>query len=147
METTKWTVIDLEGTLSDFTHRISLIPDWQSFNDKFIEDRPYENICRLARIIGAGNPTLIITTRSIGLKPPTEKWLKDNHIPYDELLMRPQLYFASDPEAKWTMLSQWAGSEEDALNSIWLIIEDNEKTVEFLRNKGLTVLQPRLGEL
>lgn len=142
----QWVICDLDGTLAECSHRVPLIPDWDAFHRASVDDKPYANVVELVSILNRECPVLILTGRTITHKGITQAWLHQHNVHYDELIMRGELDFTSDTECKWNLAVQFFGSEEAVLANTFLVIDDRDKVVEMWRNKGLTCLQPRLGD-
>lgn len=142
----QWVICDLDGTLSDCSHRVQLIPDWDAFHERSVDDKPYDRVVQLLTILNDYHPVLILTGRTITYAGITHEWLRKYRVPCDELWMRPELDHTPDAECKWSMAVKFFGSEEAVLANTFLVIEDRDKVVEMWRNKGLTCLQPRLGD-
>lgn len=93
-------VFDLDGTLSDGRHRLHLLPSpedvgkceaWDAFNMECDKDTPIvDNIYLCNSLFNSGFHIIILTGRSDIAYDKTVKWLSDNKVRYNELLMREQ---------------------------------------------------------
>ena len=96
-------VCDLDGTLSDYGHRIHLFKekDYEAFNAAGINDRPIENICNILRELhGKDTEVVIMTARDESHRRDTAKWLRLNDVPCDRLIMGPKDDQSSDDVCK-----------------------------------------------
>jgi len=137
-------IADLDGTLSDYGHRISLYKkkDYDAFNKAGINDKPIENICNIIRMLhDEETKVVIMTARDEGCRKDTEKWLEMNDVPYDDLLMRPSWDGSPDPVCKQKLLEKHIDYKD-----IWFVLEDRKSVVDMWRGEGLTCLQVAPGD-
>ena len=103
-----------------------------------LNDIPNIPIVNLARTyFDSDYHVIIITGRDVSLAKATEQWLKNNDVPYYEVLYRNKNDFRKSAEIKKELIT-------DLLKdyNVELIIDDAEPVVEMYREMGLTVLQP-----
>tara|TARA_R110000824_G_scaffold40192_8_gene120732 strand:+ start:1176 stop:1610 length:435 start_codon:yes stop_codon:yes gene_type:complete len=137
-------IADLDGTLSDYGHRISLYKnkDYDAFNKAGINDKPIENICNIVRMLKDDETKIVImTARDSGCRADTQKWLEVNDVPYDELLMRPRWDQSPDPVCKQNLLEKHINYKD-----VWFVLEDRKSVVDMWRGEGLTCLQVAPGD-
>ena len=137
-------IADLDGTLSDYGHRISLYKKkhYDAFNKAGINDKPIENICNIIRMLhDEETKVVIMTARDAGCRADTEKWLEMNDVPYDELLMRPRWDQSPDPVCKQKLLDCHIDYKD-----VWFVLEDRKSVVDMWRGEGLTCLQVAPGD-
>lgn len=134
-------VWDLDGTLACGKHRLHLLPtkdydkteSWTEFNKACADDKPIQdNIDLLNRMEEMGMFVVILTGRSDIAEEETVKWLADNGVFYDALLMRSQQDNRPDIEVK-----------EDALRLLGLddilcCFDDLEHVAKHIRSLGVT---------
>ncbi len=140
----KWVIVDLDGTLADCSHRVPLIPDWDAFHAGCSDDPAYMHIVELVRLLQRHHNLCILTGRSSKVRSETEAWLTGYGIEWDALFMRPETDFTPDVEFKWRIAQDFFGPH--ILQKVWLVIDDRDKVVQMWRDRGLTCLQPRLGD-
>lgn len=135
---------DLDGTLSDGTHRLHLLPktdphlarSWDEFNGQAINDGSFINNIELLRSqYEAGFHIIILTGRNEVVRGDTEKWLARNNVPYHELKMRGYDDNRKDTSLKEEFLTDYG------LGSILCCFDDLWHLVVHLRGLGLTVHQ------
>lgn len=137
-------IFDYDGTLSDGTHRLHLLPckdqhltsSWILFNAACVGDIPIRNtIDVMNAMYTAGFHVIILTGRSDGVRNESVQWLKDNGALYHQLEMR-----KSDDNRKDTVI------KEEFLRSLGLekIVacwDDSPSVIAHFRSLGLTVYQ------
>lgn len=135
-------IFDIDGTLSDATHRLHHITNghrnWDAFFGSMGEDPCHEPIRDLVFTMGRDrNHILLCSGRPDDYRAVTEAWLSEHDIPYDALYMRP----AGDTRADYIVKAQLlAGMREDGYEP-WLVIDDRPSVVAMWREQGLTCLQ------
>jgi len=148
-------VVDLDGTLCNTTHREHLIGQWDEFNAGCKDDVSHPDVSWLVKFLcdlNLGDLELIgCSGRSEEHRTATERWLMDNDLFLDFVLMRPAFDFRSDAEVKVQLLQDWHDSTEEAEAGLTLqdrvlfVLEDRDKVVEAWRNLGLNCWQVREG--
>jgi len=142
-------VFDLDGTLSDCSHRIQYAQtkQWDEFHSRCNEDPVIVKVAHLLVSLSEFSDIVILTGRPEKYRTVTEKWLKDSNLALfcDHLIMRPDGDWSQDGEMKIKALEKKFGSKDDVLSEVWMAVDDRDSVVEALRNYGLTVLQPAVG--
>ena len=137
-------IFDLDGTLSDGTHRLHLLPkkdlhlteSWSEFNGASIGDSPIQSTIDVANALyRSGMTVIILTGRSDEVKTETMIWLDRYGVKYDRLIMRR----ASD-NRKDTVI------KEEVLRAIGLehikcAFDDSANVVKHFRSLGITTYQ------
>lgn len=144
-----WIVVDLDGTLTDCSHRVHLAQagQWEDFNAACREDKIRPEV--LAAFHSAQQckyNTMILSGRDRKYLKLTMDWLREHSIAPDILLMRDSGDFRSDHEVKISLLESFFGSKTGVLNAVLFCLDDREKVVEALRDYGLMVWQVRQGD-
>lgn len=151
-------VFDIDGTLSDVTHRRHFVkganPAWGPFFDAMVDDPPLADTCLLAELLGshplakAGNflNLFFFSGRPETHRKQTEDWLK-KHVPVcferaEGLLMRGENDFRPDTIIKREMLQ---GVRNHGFN-VRLVIDDRPSVVQMWKDEGITVLAHDSGE-
>ena len=82
--------VDIDGTLAERVHDLAPQPVRGPFDEaRVYEDAVIEHIADLVRLLhAAGYKIIIMSGRTDSCQAETERWLKDNNIPYDEIFMR-----------------------------------------------------------
>ena len=91
---------------------------------------------------------LIVSGRDDTCKEVTEKWLQDNHIPYDEIHMRDTNAVDEDGKKlddrviKKDIYDKWIKNRYN----VRFVLDDRNRVVEMWRSLGLKVLQVGEGD-
>lgn len=137
-------IFDLDGTLSDGTHRLHLLPkkdlhitsSWTSFNMAAGDDAPIEDTIAVLNALSSSDKVIIILTgRSAEARAITEKWLDDNKVAYDYLIMR-----ASHDNRKDTVIKE-EELRKIGLDRIIAAWDDSPTVIAHLRSLGITTYQ------
>jgi hypothetical protein len=82
--------VDLDGTLAERVHDKATQPVRGPYDeDRVYEDAVIEHVAEMVRLYhAAGYKIIIMSGRSDLCKDESERWLKDNDIPYDAIFMR-----------------------------------------------------------
>jgi hypothetical protein len=137
-------IVDLDGTLSDGTHRLHLLPtkdlhlteSWSEFNGAAIGDSPIQNTIDVVNALWkAGMLVIILTGRSDEVETDTMIWLDRHRVKYDYMIMRR----ASD-NRKDTVI------KEEVLRAIGMkhivcAFDDSPNVIKHFRSLGITTYQ------
>jgi hypothetical protein len=147
---TKYIVVDLDGTLCDCSHRVSLAQagQWDEFHSLCKDDKPYDPVVRLINVMDRnGFMIMALSGRSDVQLKTTQEWFVKWGVAMPEvLLLRPKDDFRPDIELKIAMLEYFFGGKDKVLSNVVFCLDDRDKVVEGLRNYGLTVFQTREGD-
>ena len=137
-------VFDMDGTLSDPSHRVHFLTqekkDWDSFYEACDGYAPKDEILNtMASMISSGNTVEIWTGRRESTRQKTQYWLLRYGIRggYD-LRMRKDGDHRHDTISKGEWLEEFGRPD--------LVFEDRNSMVEFYRSKGITCAQVALGD-
>lgn len=136
-------IVDIDNTISDCAWRQSHAEakDWDTFHSLCGDDAPIDAVCRLVRILAKEDVVILCTGRSENNRRATEIWCAKHDIRVDEILMRPERNYEPAEKLKEKLLTEYFDGLDKALAQVCLVIDDNEKVTEHLRNLGFTVLQ------
>ena len=137
-------IVDLDGTLSDGTHRLHLLPirdlhlteSWSAFNGAAIGDKPIQNTIDVVNMLWkAGMGVVILTGRSDEVETDTLIWLDRYKVKFDDLIMR-----RAEDNRKDTVI------KEEVLRAIGLehikcAFDDSANVVKHFRSLGITTYQ------
>lgn len=150
----KIVIFDLDGTLSDTSHREHYITkeplDWDSFHKACVYDPPISNTVEMYRILKAtGHTIYIISGRLDAVEKETRDWLDRYGLEYDYLFLKPsKIKKVSDIIYKKSILKDLIKSKlhNFHLDKILCVFEDRTQMVEMYRGLGLTCYQVAKGD-
>lgn len=137
-------IVDLDGTLSDGSHRLHLLPtenlhlteSWSEFNRAAAGDSPIKStIAVINGLWVSGFSIVILTGRSDEVRYETCKWLNENGVKFDEIIMRRQ-----DDNRKDTVIKEEA-LRAIGLDNIVCAFDDSPNVVKHFRSLGITTYQ------
>lgn len=137
-------VCDLDGTLSDGSHRLHLLPtenlhlteSWSEFNRAAAGDSPIKStIAVINGLWVSGFAVVILTGRSDEVRYETCKWLNENGVKFDEIIMRRQ-----EDNRKDTVIKEEA-LRAIGLDNIVCAFDDSPNVVKHFRSLGITTYQ------
>jgi hypothetical protein len=128
-------IVDIDGTLAKMQGRGPF--EWSRVG----EDRVNEPVKMIVNMYANLGRVFLFSGRDEVCRPETEKWLADNGIRYNRLLMRPQGNNEKDSIIKRRLFDDYAASYD-----IEFVLDDRDQVVEMWRKDlGLTCLQVDYG--
>lgn len=146
-----WIIVDLDGTLCDCAHRVHLAQakQWDEFHAGIPQDKPNKDVCVFVEVMCKSFDCEIVvcTGRDEAHREATLRWLRDNGLDHciTAILMRPNDDRTADHELKPRMVAEFFGSQEAALDSVLMVLDDRDKVVEAWRNAGFRCWQVQAG--
>jgi len=148
-------VFDIDGTLSDASHRVHLIidyagkkihsPNWDKFLDAAKDDPPIPSMVTLiTNLYEIGYEIILSTGRRENQRKMTIKWLNKHKIKFDLLIMRPIGDSRSDTIVKPAELAKIFGPHP--FSDIITIFEDRKRVTTAWRKLGYHVCQVAEGD-
>ena len=139
-------IFDIDGTITDVSHRQHFLrqepKDWDSFNAAMAGDAPQNHIIDLIDYLFEMHTIVLLTGRSSDYRGVTEQWLKDHHVKYMELIMRPSGDRTDDAIIK----SNAADRLIHDLGRIDMVYEDRDRVVKMWRERGIPCMQVAYGD-
>ncbi len=157
---TRSIIVDIDGTIADCEARLHHIvgdgdkeqthkTNWAAFYENVHLDTPIQPTCDLVNSLAeAGWCIILITGRSDESREKTEKWLEDNDIIWNMLLMRA----TGDHTNDWELKKAWLHDlrvGRISLNGVEapeIVIEDRARVITMWRNEGMIALQCAEGD-
>jgi len=134
-------IFDLDGTLSDSTHREHYVKrpvgekDWDNFHAAAADDPPKRAVLyTFLALQSSGHTIEIWTGRDDKYRTQTLDWLEKNGISNPTLKMRPTGDYTHDNELK----SRWL---DERGRRVDLVFEDRQRVVDMWRERGITCAQ------
>lgn len=132
-------LFDIDNTLANMDHRIHYFArdemDWDEFEDQCIYDLPIEPTITMARACKAlGKQVWCWSGRTERIRSQTEVWLRNNGVPFDQLLLRTKEVAQSEP-TEMTKL-RWLQNGPVPEDRVICAFDDDPTVVKVLREKG-----------
>ena len=138
-------VVDLDHTIADAYWRDPLLGQWEEYYSSSINDRPFpfvHDLLMLLHYTGLYN-LVCVTARPERWRTLSMKWMIREHIPMDELFMRPDGDHRPSREVKRAIILE----RFPDLSKIAFALEDVADVCETYRMMGINVLQVHKGAL
>ena len=144
-------IFDLDGTLTLTEQRHHLVPPkntadsdeaWNAFSLASKDDPPNPHVVLLARrMYYLCNDLILFSGRGEIARMDTVKWLMNNDILYDELVLRP----IGDPTPDDILKHKWY-RDRNLSNRDTLVFEDRNRVVKMWRGLGVDCFQVANGD-
>lgn len=137
-------IVDYDGTLSDGTHRLHLLPtkdlhlteSWSAFNQAAKHDAPISNTIAVVNGLWvSGFAVVVLTGRSDEVEADSHAWLAKHGVKYDYMIMRRATDNRKDTIIKEEVL------RAIGLENIVCAFDDSPSVVPFMRSLGITTYQ------
>ena len=136
-------IVDIDGTLSDTSHRLRYLTgrrkNWDAFFDAAERDPPLAGTIALVDALDRALAVLLITGRPARTGELTIEWLTRHAVRWDLLALR--------PDGDYRPATAWKGEVVDALaRSGWelrLAIEDDAAAVKAYAKRGIPSVELR----
>lgn len=149
----RYVIADLDSTLADIDHRLPLIcgpnsqrlredADWETFFQQCVHDKPIIPVIIAVRALAAHHQIIVVTGRSDEVRKETEDWLRQNAVPFDQLIMRPAGSREADDKMKKRLIEEAGIDPSDVL----IALEDRKRVVDMWRSLGIRTLQVADGD-
>lgn len=138
-------VFDLDGTLADISHRQHMVQgkrrNWPEFFAACVDDAPHEAVIIILRALYPRFKIYLVSGRSDEVRNETVDWLKFNHVPWHELIMRRRGDHTPDNILKLS----WVNEGRIPKDRILCVFDDRDKVVKAWRQAGLPCFQVAEG--
>lgn len=139
----KLVLVDMDGTLTDVSHRIHHLKtprkNWKAFFRGMDVDPPSEGVLRWVRNLEPDYEVVIVTGRPEEFRRTTEEWLARHDVRYAKLLMRSNGDHRPDYVVKKQLLNHVPKNE------VAFVIDDRPSVCAMWRDCGLKVYQVSAG--
>lgn len=140
-------LFDVDGTLSDPTHRLHHIQkqpkDWDAFFAACPDDAPHKHMCQLAAtLLDADCTVIFVSGRSDRVRSETEEWIA-KHVGYV-----PTLYMRADGDRRPDNIVKSELLDRIIADGFepQLIFEDRDQVVRMWRQRGIPCAQVAEGD-
>lgn len=131
----KCIIVDIDGTLA-------LINGRNPYDDTLVHtDKVNERVADIVNNYRPDYTVFIVSGRQDSCKEVTEKWLRDNHIIYNSLLMRKTGDTRKDSIIKQEIYEEHIKDKY----FVEFVLDDRDQTVQMWREQGLLCLQVYYG--
>ena len=134
-------IFDMDGTLSDVTHRVHFITDnskdWDAFFEGIEKDNPKLDVLNTLKELSRENTILIVTGRHAKYRQVTMDWLDKYNVPYDILITRKDSDFREDTIIKQEIYNNEIKNKFHVVG----VFDDRTRVVKMWRGLGLTCFQ------
>jgi len=125
--------VALEGTLSDASHRFNLKDEsFEAYQNAHDKDEPNTKLIEFLNQVA--DELVVYSTTPDNLRLAVSKWLMDNGVEVDELVLKKKSDYRPEYEIKVSMI-------ERLDNDYKVVVENSAKVADLLREKGYLVLQ------
>lgn len=138
-------IVDMDGTLSDPTHRRPLATekpkDWARFHDLCGEDSLQTHVGVTVNLLKAAYKVVIVTGRPRQCEAVTRGWLDRHRVAFDALFMRADDDYRRDEIVKEEILDR---EILPAFRPVFAI-DDRDRVVAMWRRRGIPCFQVAEG--
>jgi FMN phosphatase YigB (HAD superfamily) len=130
-------LFDIDNTLADMDHRLHYMEretvDWDEFEDQCIYDQPIMSTIIAAQALRAlGKQVWCWTGRRERIRSQTEVWLRNNGVPFEQLLMKP----TSEETPTELLKLRWLQQGPVPSDRVICAYDDDPQVVKVLREQG-----------
>lgn len=142
-------LIDIDGTISDLTHRLHFIQnspaDWDGFYKAAGADQPIWPVISVVRALheAGGHKIIMSSGRSEDIRELTAMWLRKYRVPFDALYMRKSGDHREDNVVKSELLDKILA--DNPTLTMGGAFEDRQQVVNMYRARGIKVFQVAEG--
>lgn len=135
-------IFDIDGTLSDASHRVHLLDEspknWDEFFRLAKHDSPIAPTVSILRRLIEHHPILLVTGRKDSDKEMTIGWLNEHNIPFDSIYMRAEGDRRDDWVIKEELYKTRIAPQYGPAHGVF---EDRSRVVKMWRDLGLVCYQ------
>ena len=142
-------IADLDGTIAIVDHRRHFVEgkhkDWTAFYEACDKDEPNQAVITILQSLREDGYIInIFSGRDDSMRRKTRKWLKENLVPFDSLLMRPKGDYTPDNQLKRQWL--YKNDAKHFKDKVLVVFDDRQKVVDMWRAEGLSCFQVAPGD-
>ena len=128
-------IVDIDGTLAHMDGRSPY--EWERVGEDLLD----ENLGRIIRVLSERFQIIVMSGRSEDCREITQEWLRDNHVEYDYLFMRPSRDNRPDTIIKYELFDEHVRGHFN----ITCVYDDRSSVVQLWRRMGLSCYQVAPG--
>ena len=128
-------IVDIDGTLAHMDGRSPY--DWERVGEDLVD----ENLGRIIHVLSERFRIIVMSGRSEDCREITQEWLRDNHVKYDYLFMRPSRDNRPDTIVKYELFDEHVRGRFN----ITCVYDDRDSVCALWRRMGLSCYQVAPG--
>ena len=128
-------IVDIDGTLAHMDGRSPY--EWERVGEDLLD----ENLARIIHVLSERFRIIVMSGRSEDCREITQEWLRDNHVKYDYLFMRPARDNRPDTIIKYELFDEHVRGRFN----ITCVYDDRSSVVQLWRRMGLSCYQVAPG--
>ena len=128
-------IVDIDGTLAHMDGRSPY--EWERVGEDLLD----ENLGRIIRVLSERFRIIVMSGRSEDCREITQEWLRDNHVKYDYLFMRPSRDNRPDTIIKYELFDEYVRGRFN----ITCVYDDRDSVCALWRRMGLSCYQVAPG--
>lgn len=128
-------IVDIDGTLAHMDGRSPY--DWERVGEDLLD----ENLGRIIHVLSERFRVIVMSGRSEDCREITQEWLRDNHVKYDYLFMRPSRDNRPDTIIKYELFDEHVRGRFN----ITCVYDDRDSVCALWRRMGLSCYQVAPG--
>ena len=128
-------IVDIDGTLAHMDGRSPY--EWERVGEDLLD----ENLGRIIHVLSERFRIIVMSGRSEDCREITQEWLRDNHVKYDYLFMRPSRDNRPDTIIKYELFDEHVRGRFN----ITCVYDDRSSVVQLWRRMGLSCYQVAPG--
>lgn len=142
-------IFDLDGTLSDASHRQPILADttnshrWDMFYDLCDKDLPRHGVIKVLDVLKASSDIWIWSGRTRRVEAKTLGWLDRHRIQFDNLRMRSEQDYTPDDKLKRSWYESMLPDDKARLVATF---DDRDRIVRMWRTLGVQCFQVNYGD-
>lgn len=133
----RYLIVDLEGTLANNSHRISLLHtrEFDEYEARSHEDMINHDVADLiTSFFDCETDVIVISTRSEKYRNAVERWLNVHNMPVAAVLLRPPEDWTPEHLLKARMIQEFFDGK--APERVIAVMDDNDQVCVHLREEG-----------
>lgn len=144
-------IVDIDGTLSNCTHRLHNInpptnskKNWSEFFSCMDKDTIFHHTRVVVNALKeVGHTIVLLTGRPENYRNKTVDWIVETDVQFDVLLMRPKGDHHSDVIVKKDLLLGFLSEKGLQVSDILCAFEDRDRIIDLWKSMGIPVFEHR----
>ena len=137
-------ICDIDGTLAEISHRLHYVKgekkDWKGFYSELSKDELRSDVYDTVKKYAVDNTIVLVSGRPEDHRAVTEKWLEENGVEYQTLIMRSKGDSRDDTIVKQEILDKYFKKD-----NIRIAIDDRPRVIRMWEANGIPVMDVGSG--